>query len=793
MNAEGETRPDAPHTPGPAPKHTQPPPAPTPKRAQRHERRRIKGPKLWLFRIAAITIVPVAFFLLIELILRVVGFGYPTSFFVPASGRGEFITNTEFGRRFFPDELARSPLTFSITKEKPGDTYRIFTLGASASLGFPDPAYNYGRVLEIMLERNFQEIDFEVINVGMTAINSHVVRAIAAECAEFEPDMFIVYLGNNEVVGPFGPGTVFEEYSPSVTAVRASLWVKSTKIGQAIESMMSGLTGSAAAHETWGGMTMFLDRLVPPNDPRLDTVYSSFRANMSDIRDAGIDAGADVVLCTVASNLKDNPPFASMHSPPLAEADLTRWREWFEQGVEAQRDGDALSAARLFRQALEKSPHHAETAYRLAQCYLADGQRAKALVAFEQARDLDALRFRADSNLNDTVRRVANDRSDSARLVDVEKAFSAPGATGAPGIAGSAYFHEHVHLNFDGNYALASLIFESIADDVASQRDGSERDGSMTMTIPSREACAEALAYTPWDRLKIAREVHAIMSRPPFTNQIDHESRAAEREAAIARLENAMGPGALEQSAAMYRAAIESRPDDLLLRDKFAHLLSKQRRFDEAVEQWRFLLDRLPEHAAARNGLGLALASLGQYAEAEREYRTALQYKPDFADAMNNLGMALYMQRDASEAIEWYRSALEEDPNHARAHYNLGIAHAARDQTDGAMRSYRKAIEANPRFAPAHNNLANALLRRNQIDEAIEHLETAVEIDPSYVSANRNLAVAYEAKGDLAGALRQWRIVMRLNPTDNAAAGRVRRLERLVPGESTPSDDGDGG
>ena len=43
----------------------------------------------------------------------------------------------------------------------------------------------------------------------MTAINSHAILPIARECARRDGDLWIIYMGNNEMVGPFGAGTVF--------------------------------------------------------------------------------------------------------------------------------------------------------------------------------------------------------------------------------------------------------------------------------------------------------------------------------------------------------------------------------------------------------------------------------------------------------------------------------------------------------------------------------------------------------------------------------------------------------
>ncbi len=45
-------------------------------------------------------------------------------------------------------------------------------------------------------------------------------------------DIWVIYMGNNEVVGPFGAGTVFGRQVPPLPLIRASLALKTTRIGQ---------------------------------------------------------------------------------------------------------------------------------------------------------------------------------------------------------------------------------------------------------------------------------------------------------------------------------------------------------------------------------------------------------------------------------------------------------------------------------------------------------------------------------------------------------------------------------
>ena len=42
----------------------------------------------------------------------------------------------------------------------------------------------------------------------------------------------MVYMGNNEMVGPFGAGTIFGPAAPPVSLVRASLAAKTLKVGE---------------------------------------------------------------------------------------------------------------------------------------------------------------------------------------------------------------------------------------------------------------------------------------------------------------------------------------------------------------------------------------------------------------------------------------------------------------------------------------------------------------------------------------------------------------------------------
>ena len=191
-----------------------------------------------MFRWLAGLLVPAVVLLGVELALRLMGWGYPTHFFVRSEPGSPdlFRENPKFGWCCFPPRLARAPDPIRLSKAKPPGTYRIFVFGESAALGDPEPAYGFSRILRELLEERCPGTKFEVVNVAMTAISSHVIVRIARDCLPFQGDLWILYMGNNEVIGPFGAGSVFGLKSPPRSLIRASLALKRTRLGQMLRN-----------------------------------------------------------------------------------------------------------------------------------------------------------------------------------------------------------------------------------------------------------------------------------------------------------------------------------------------------------------------------------------------------------------------------------------------------------------------------------------------------------------------------------------------------------------------------
>jgi tetratricopeptide (TPR) repeat protein len=344
-----------------------------------------------------------------------------------------------------------------------------------------------------------------------------------------------------------------------------------------------------------------------------------------------------------------------------------------------------------------------------------------------QARDLDALRFRADTRVNAIIREVAVDEEPhNVALVDAEQILAQQSFD--PGnIPGADLFYEHVHLTFDGNYLLARAVLDRVAEALpASVRSGRAAD------VPSKQQCAQWLALTPWDEFHMADVMAQLTAKPPFTDQLNHKTRQAAAEERVEDLRRrALTPAALGEAMRTYEAALGRRPDDWYLHNRVAHLADQCGRPDVAADHWQIVLKDFPQLNDRRILLAAALLGQGKSDEACAEYRGVVQLNPQDAEAHNGLGMALIQQGDFDTAASQFQQALELRPQYFDAQVNLGMVLGQQEKLDEAIACFLKAQEVDPARSESHINLANVLYRQGKIQEAVTHWREVVRLQPN--------------------------------------------------------------
>jgi tetratricopeptide (TPR) repeat protein len=724
--------------------------------------------RTWLFRTLSVTLIPLVALVLVESVLRLAGYGYPTGFFkqLRIGGENFLVQNDQFGLRFFPPERLRLPPPLRMRAHKSPGTIRIFIFGESAAMGDPEPAFAAGRYLEALLRERYPGQTFEVVNVAMTAINSHVILPIARDCAGQQGDLWIIYMGNNEMVGPFGAATVFGSQAPPLAVARLSLALQKTRVGQLIMALGRKLRPKPSGAQSWGGMQMFLGNRVPPLDSSRARVYNGFRSNLRDILKAGLDSGAAVVLSTVPVNLKDCPPFASQVGDltPAAQADLEKR---LKESSEACDQGRFQQAAELLQKCASLSHQSADIQFRWAECLARSGKPA--FEHYRLACDLDTLPFRADSRINDLIQQ-APEAFPARRLKLCDAALALSTNTPA-GVPGQESFYEHVHLNFDGNYRLA----RAWADTVAGSLPLTNRFASDWAT---QDICERRLGLTDWNRCNVLEEVQRRMQLPPMSTQPNNAERT--RSLAIAETE-LRKHSRINQTQArdLYLDALRRSPEDFRLRQNFADFLTATGDYAQAGSVWQEVRGLIPQDHVADYQLGRLARLQGKPAESLAWLSECVQLRPNFPDAWLELGHVQASLGKLDLALEQYNRALKLQPQDFQAWYWAGVALAKLQRPKEAIDHYREAVRLNPRFWQARFELGGQLGLAGNIPEAAEQLGEAVRLNPGFAMSHLNFGLALMKQGRLDLAQHEFEETLRLEPTNRLAPVCLAQLRDL--------------
>jgi tetratricopeptide (TPR) repeat protein len=582
----------------------------------------------WVANAALALGAPCLFALVLELGLRVAGFGYPTHYLLRSSDGAAWIPNRYYTFQFYPNATATKPHPFRMAVSKPAGTTRILVLGESAAAGTPDPAFGFVRILEAMLEQQFPAHRFEVINAAMRGINSHILLPMARECAHHEVDLVVMYIGNNELIGLHSPSPRGLNLTPYWRVLRAVQFVRGSKLAQVLEPVIEP-TPATGPRDSSQDMDHFRAQRLAADDPRRAAVYTNFERNLNAMLRVFHANGTPAVLATVAVNLADCPPLASLPRRDLPAAERHRWQTVYAQGIGAETRGDYDEAARAYERAARIDDHVADLHFRLARVNGALARTNAALEHYRLARDWDALALRADRRINDVIRRVASAHADQGvMLADIEAALGAQPSSrhGAPG---EFLLHEHVHFTFDGDYAVARALLPKVVEALDL--------GPAAAPVPSRAACAELLAFTRYDELNVRAAMVRFNGRAPFLDQIDHAARQRVAEGSLQRQLAALGQQSVDGATAALRSAVARRPGDWQFRYNLANLWMEQKRYAAAVQELREVVRLMPDVEPLQTTLGEALLLAGDRAGARTAFETALRLDSSSSNARAGL------------------------------------------------------------------------------------------------------------------------------------------------------------
>ena len=128
-----------------------------------------------------------------------------------------------------------------------------------------------------------------------------------------------------------------------------------------------------------------------------------------------------------------------------------------------------------------------------------------------------------------------------------------------------------------------------------------------------------------------------------------------------------------------------------MLRSRWAMLLLRKGRIDEAIAHYQKAMMAHADHFLARYSLGHALLEKGELDSAIQVCRSALVLWPLDADCHTTLAIALEEKGNPAEAIQHYQKALELSPRSISTLTNLAWLLAT--SQDASVRNGPKAVE----------------------------------------------------------------------------------------------------
>lgn len=420
----------------------------------------------------------------------------------------------------FPAGPADRALSFGT--RKPRGALRVFCLGGSAAYGRPYfPQAAFSAWLERDIRRAVPDRPCEVINAAQPGMDSFGLMAVAREALRFQPDLIVVYCGNNE----FLPHNLARARAalgrPAVYRAREVL--DKTAFYGLLKDVLYKVGRHPRLTEESGRSEI---ERKSHTDTEREWILGQFRQNLAGLAKACSRARVRLVLCTVPTNLRDYDPNISRGSHGLPAEAAETWIACVKAGQRLLAEGKHQKALGQLRMAESIDAQPAELHFQLARCLEATGAFDGARVEYVAAKDLDRYPIRATTAINDIIREIA--RQTDATRVDLEAAFQRCSEHGLPGYD---LFRDHCHLTLKAHRLVAlevmramreaSLLPSSVVALKAHVDEALDYDAILGLTASDHAAACEEVG------IQILREVSSRAPNIPRRQRAKRELQQA--------------------------------------------------------------------------------------------------------------------------------------------------------------------------------------------------------------------------------------------------------------------------
>lgn len=166
-----------------------------------------------------------------------------------------------------------------------------------------------------------------------------------------------------------------------------------------------------------------------------------------------------------------------------------------------------------------------------------------------------------------------------------------------------------------------------------------------------------------------------------------------------------------------------------------------------------------------------------KWTEAIAQFRRALELKPDYDLAIINMANAYRRLGQDDAALAGYEHYVTIDPKNAYVQYQIGEIHMDRRDLARAEAAFAQALSIDPKLASARVATGVLAFERGQLPQAEHLLKEALTLKPDVRLAHYNLALIAEVRGHDAAAEASYRAELECHPTAFKASFNLGRLK----------------
>jgi tetratricopeptide (TPR) repeat protein len=303
---------------------------------------------------------------------------------------------------------------------------------------------------------------------------------------------------------------------------------------------------------------------------------------------------------------------------------------------------------------------------------------------------------------------------------------------------------------------------------------------------------AESAFYAALSYWRAGETQSALDALLPLTTDVPLTSvynNAGALAAQIARTEKdaARRDALLKQATNVLSRAVESAPEDPMVRFNYASALMQAGEYAKAAEQLRAVIEVNPRDAEALFLFAKALEKAGQAEAAAANDNEARKLFPGYAEAQvewqsrqttRRIGLRLRGDFNRGE----YLTNIAEPPPAAASTQDL-LAKArelyAAGNDDEALSELRDVVRVEPMNAEAYLLSGRIYMRRGELVSAINQLKTSIfwDTDRRLIDAHVLLGRIFLERGDRAQALGYAQSAIQIDPNNQEALALQRQLQ----------------